>query len=120
MSSASGSATAATRITISAHNTGRHRRDGSRPSGNNKTTKNNNPNVSTAAATDSHPASRAPGTCGAAATASPHSAYSSANMPAASDNPITLSSQPIALAGRRVAIRQPIPAETATARAPTT
>jgi hypothetical protein len=94
----------ATRTTISTHNTGRHRRDGSRPSGNNKTTKNNNPNVSTTAGTDSHPASRAPG-CDPSATASPHSAYSSANMPAASENPSTLSSQPIALAGRRVAIR---------------
>jgi hypothetical protein len=41
-------------------------------------------------------------------------------MLTASDNPITLSSQPIALAGRRIAISQPIPAETATARAHTT
>jgi hypothetical protein len=70
-----------------------------------------------ARALENHPASRAAG-IDPGAVASPYSAYCSASMVTASDSPIRPSSQPMALPGRRLVIRRPVPAyiPTATAR----
>ena len=99
-----------------AHSTGRHRRDGSRPSGNSKTTKNSSAAVSAVNVSENHPASRAPGT-DPGAVASPYSAYCSVSMLAASDSPMRPSSQPMALRGTRFAITPPAPAYMTTATA---
>ena len=99
-----------------AQSTGRHRRDGSRPSGNSKTRKNIGANVSTNMTSDSHPARWATGSDPGAAT-SPRSAYCSVIMVAASDSPTRHSTQPMALRGTRLAITWPVPAYTTTATA---
>src|SRR5262249_35983635 len=105
--------------TNSAHSTGRQRRDGSRPSGNNNTMKNSRTTASANAASDSHPTIRAAGR-DPGAVASPRTANCSQNMEAASASPTRHSSQPMTLPGTRAAISQPthVYTPTATALAP--
>ncbi len=98
-----------------AHSTGRHRRDGSRPSGKSTTRKNSSSTVSKATVPDNQPASRATGT-EPGAVASPYTAYCSVTMVTASDSPTRPSSQPMALPGRRLTIRRPVPAYNPTER----
>ncbi len=81
-----------------AHSTGRHRRDGSRPSGKSSTRKNTSSIVSAAVVPEHQPASRAAGT-EPGAVARPYSAYCSVSMVTASDSPTRPSSQPMALPG---------------------
>ena len=61
-----------------------------------------------------HPTALAAGTA-PGAVATPYSAYCSANMLVATDRPIEPSSQPMALSGRRLAIRRPLAAYSSTA-----
>jgi hypothetical protein len=83
-----------------AHSTGRQRRDGGRPSGNSKTSKNIDVNVKMNATVEIHPTARAAGN-DPGATASPRSAYCSVSSVTASDSPIRPSSQPMDSAVRR-------------------